>query len=62
MLSMLRNLVNGNLSDAKFQAKAFTEATIVAFLQLQTTWTKTKCRLAAIYLKTGTRFQEFCDQ
>jgi uncharacterized protein YjbI with pentapeptide repeats len=57
------NLTNGNLTDAKKQAKR------VSFVNLQLgffsalAWSKTKATAAAIYLKNPSQetWQQFCD-
>lgn len=58
---MIENLINGNLKDAKRNAKRFREQTIREHLHFTLGWSKRKSILAAHYLKTGEGFQEYCD-
>ena len=61
MESMIQNLLNGNLKDAKRQAKKFAVGVITDYLHHDLGWTTTKSVAAADYLKTGKGFQEYCD-
>lgn len=62
MESMVQNLVNGNLMEAKKQAKKFSCKVISDYLRYDFGWTTTKSVAAADYLKTGNGFQEYCDE
>ena len=61
---MVANLLNGNLTDARAQARAFRQEAIAAELAYRYCWSRKRARLAANYLKTGTKtaFQEYCDE
>lgn len=60
MQNMIENLINGNLRDAKKQARRFSETKIYSFLK-EIGWSERKAQLATAYLKTGLGFQEYCD-
>ena len=62
MKSMIDNLINGNLKDAKQQAQKFTQSQIQKYLG-GIGWSKTKSTLAARYLKVGGQenWQAYCD-
>lgn len=62
MKSMIDNLINGNLKDAKEQALKFTQSQIEKYLG-SIGWSKTKSQLAARYLKVGGQenWQAYCD-
>jgi hypothetical protein len=60
MESLINNLINGNLTDARRQARRFSQGKIVkALLQFQ--FSEVKALRAALYLKTGEGFQAYCD-
>lgn len=60
METMIDNLINGNLKTAKAQAKRFSLIAIKNHLtELQ--WSDAKTYAAAVYLKTGEGFQDYCD-
>lgn len=61
MKSMILNLINGNLTDAKRQAKRHSPGAITDYLREEFGWTRTRAVLAADYLKTGQGFQAYCD-
>lgn len=61
MENMLNNLINGNLTDAKKQAKRFTQAAIVAHL-FSTGYSKRECAAIAGYLKNEIAFDVFCKE
>ena len=61
MKTMIDNLINGNLTTARQQAKRVSLQRIVSFLQDEYGWTLAKAYAAANYLKTGTGFQAYCD-
>lgn len=58
---MIENLINGNLKDAKRQARRFSQDRIQRYLMVLG-WTEAKAHLGAIYLKTGTQeaWNEYC--
>lgn len=60
MQTMIDNLVNGNLTDAKRQAKKFGKLAIAKHLR-EIGWSADKSGKAARYLKTGEGFQDYCD-
>jgi len=60
MKTMIENLINGNLTDAKQQAKKYRRSKIYAYLMAQG-WSHTRAILAANYLKTGEGFQAYAD-
>jgi len=57
---MIDNLINGNLADAKNQAKRFRRAKIYAHL-IKQGWSHSRATLGANYLKTGEGFQAYAD-
>lgn len=59
---MINNLINGNLSDARRQARRYSYDNINMFL-LGIDWSSIKASAAANYLKHGgnERFQTYCD-
>ena len=59
--TLIDNFANGNLSDAKKQAKRFSAARLREGM-IELGWEPNKASLAAIYLKGGMEFQEYCDQ
>ena len=61
MHNMLENLINGNCSDARRQARRFSQTKIRAFLVEDWGWTWQRATLCAEYLKTGNGFQAYCD-
>lgn len=60
MQTMIDNYLNGNLTDAKRQAKRFSVASIRAALE-ECGYSFRKATLTAEYLKTGNGFQLACD-
>lgn len=60
MNTMIENFINGNLTDAKRQAKRFSYAAIRAALE-DMGYSVRKAALTADYLKTGEGFQSACD-
>jgi len=62
MQTMFENLQNGNLKDARTQAKRYKLNQIIYFLHFDVGWTARKSNLAAIWLKTGQGWQMFCDE
>lgn len=61
MQTMIQNLINGNLTEAKNQAKRFRLAQIVNHLHFMCGWSVDRSNKAALYLKTGDGFQQYCD-
>lgn len=61
MQTMLENFINGNLTDAKRQAKRFSHSAIRNALMDDYGYSANKAALTADYLKTGTGFQSACD-
>lgn len=61
METMINNFLNGNLSDAKEQAKNFGLTSIAAFLEDEYGWTRNKARRTADYLKGRGTYQAACD-
>jgi hypothetical protein len=59
--SLANNLVNGNLSDARNQAKRFNYMKIIDFLQEYLGYSADKAHKAACYLKSGNNYQAYCD-
>lgn len=57
---MIENLINGNLTDAKHQAKKYRRSKIYGHL-IEQGWSHSRATLAAHYLKTGEGFQAYCD-
>jgi len=60
MNTMLENLINGNLSTAKNQAKKYTFTRIVNFMK-DAGYEETESNNAALYLKGHIEFQEYCN-
>ena len=60
MQNMIENLINGNLTDARRQAKRHRRVKIYAYL-LEMGWSNSRALLAANYLKTGAGWQAYCD-
>lgn len=58
---MIQNFINGNLKDAKKQAKRFSELRIFTALRENYGFSEKKALLTAHYLKTGEGFQAACD-
>lgn len=61
MYKMINNYVNGNLTEAKAQAKKYTVARIREELIDSLGYTFEKAQLTAEYLKTGEGYQAACD-
>lgn len=64
--SMFSNLINGNLSDARRQAKRVSWNRIFKSARLDMGWSESKAIAAADYLKasdgeTRDAFQRYCD-
>lgn len=61
MQQLVQNLLNGNLTDAKTQAKRYRLAQIVNHLHYMCGWSADRSNKAAVYLKTGEGWQQYCD-
>jgi hypothetical protein len=61
MKTMIENYINGNLSDARKQAKRFSHRAIREALQEMCGYSLNKAALTADWLKTGEGRQEACD-
>ena len=61
MKSLINNLVNGNLSDAKAQAKRYNLFEIAANVRDSLGYSRNKSIMAAAYLKGRATFQAYCD-
>lgn len=60
MNTMIENLINGNLSDARKQAKRFS-LNGIARAMMELGWSEPRAAFAAHYLKTGLGWQAYCD-
>ena len=60
MNALIENLVNGNLTDAKEQAKRYALFAI-ASAAMSYGMTRNKAVMAAAYLKGRATFQAYCD-
>lgn len=60
MKSMINNLINGNLKDAKKQAKRFRQADIMKYC-LDNGYSFEKSVAMAMYLKNQIDNQQYCD-
>jgi len=61
METLINNLINGNLTQAKQQAKRFSEWAIRDALEDNGYHTHAKAVLAAAWLKGRDCWQEYCD-
>jgi hypothetical protein len=61
MKTMLENYLNGNLADARRQARNLSHAAIRRALMDGPGYSLNKAALTADYLKTGDNFQAACD-
>ena len=61
MYKMINNYVNGNLCEARVQAKKYTVARIRSELIDSLGYSFKKAQLTAEYLKTGEGYQAACD-
>jgi hypothetical protein len=55
------NLINGNISDARKQARRHSEFRLSMFFRQCCCWPLEKSMLAAHFLKTGEGWQAYCD-
>lgn len=58
---MIENYINGNLSDAKEQARRFTQQAIYRHLRNVAGWSENKSNLTAAWLKGADCWQAACD-
>lgn len=61
MRQMIENYINGNLADAKAQAKRFSWREVYIYLRTEFDWSQTKATAVADYLKGKGTFQAACD-
>jgi hypothetical protein len=61
MKTMISNLINGNLSDAKTQAKRYSLKSIADALQEHLGWSLHKAIMHAYFLKNQCTWQQACD-
>lgn len=61
MKTLITNLENGNLTEARKLAKRFSYHHIVLYLRDNLQWSIPRSVRAAHYLKTGTGWQLYCD-
>jgi len=61
MNSLLNNLINGNLTDAKAQAKRYELFQIAKAAIELCGYSRNKAIMAAAYLKGRCTFQAYCD-
>jgi uncharacterized protein (UPF0297 family) len=61
MENMINNLINGNISDAKKQAKRHTLTAIYNYL-IETGYDEQRAMVTASFLKNETDFQTYCDE
>lgn len=61
MQSLVTNLINGNLTDARKQAERFSLRAIIHNLHIECGWSVKKSNYAAVWLKTGNGWQLYCD-
>lgn len=61
MNNLISNLINGNLQDAKRQARRYSMETIIEVMRADHGWTWEKAFCAARWLKTGSGWQDYCD-
>lgn len=61
MQEMLNNFINGNLKEAREQARRFNLISIAMSLEEQCGYSKLKAGRVSVWLKTGRGWQEACD-
>lgn len=61
MKRILENLINGNLADAKKQARHFSAFTLRGYFEDEGGMSRDRAALAADYLKGCGTFQAYCD-
>lgn len=61
MKTLLENFINGNLTDARTQAKKYSSNVLFRYFHLENGYTIIKAHLLAKYLKTGKGFQDVCN-
>jgi hypothetical protein len=61
MKTMIENLINGNVTTAREQAKGKSGLAIMRALRDDYGWSQDKSEKAAHFLKTGEGWQAYCD-
>jgi hypothetical protein len=61
MKKMIDNLINGNLKDAKKQAKRFKQADIMQYCLNEYSMSFEKAVASAMWLKNQIEYQQYCD-
>ena len=61
MQSIIDNLINGNLIEAKRKAKRHSVVLLLAYMRGEIGWSADKSLAAAKYLKGMCSYQEYCD-
>jgi hypothetical protein len=61
MDQMIENIINGNLEDAKKQAKRFKVGAIYDAMLFDFGWSKNKAHYGAMWVKGLADWQTFCD-
>jgi len=61
METMISNLINGNIKDARNQATKYPGYAITKYLRENLGWSADRSRKAAHFLKTGYEYQAYCD-
>jgi hypothetical protein len=60
MEAMIENLINGNIKEAKAQARRFSSFKIYSHLNAKG-WTNTKAIATASFLKNHISWKEYCE-
>lgn len=58
---LFENLENGNLADARKQARRYSSFRLSMFARQILSWSFDRAQLAAGYLKGEATFQQYCD-
>jgi len=61
MQSIIDNLINGNLKEAKRKAKRHSFFLLLDYMRSETEWSAAKSWAAAKYLKGMCSYQDYCD-
>lgn len=61
METIFNNLINGNLKEAKLQARAYGRANLAGYARNYLGFSLVKSILAAMYLKGDDVWQKYCD-
>lgn len=61
MDTMILNIINGNLSDAKRQASRYRTQKIYEAMITDFGWSEEKAELGSLWVKGLSDFQSFCD-